>query len=337
MRIIVVVVAVLACAVQGATAAEIAVPVAPAPVFVAPDPYPSRFLQQGIFFELGARYWYSSGKYSKDLFNQDPSAGLVSRLTYSGLTNNAGEFFGSVKQVNGYFLKWIVGAGNTFGGELVDEDFPPNTVPLSRTTSAQRDGGLGYATLDLGYNVLGGPIWQVGPFVGVNFLRETLNGTGCVQAANNPGICVLDPTGLAVNGRVITQRADWTSIRVGVNADWNLTNQFRLSANAAYLPYTKLEAQDTHLLRLLTSPELGTGSGVQLEAIASYALSDSFSIGVGGRYWFMQAGGRAIFGGNPANQEPLTTKTERFGVFLQGTYTFGLPEIGRRSPWLSCC
>src|SRR5262249_23799821 len=296
----------------------------------------SRFLQQGIFFELGARYWYSSGKYSKDLFNQDPSAGLISRLTYSSLTSNAGEFFGSVKQVNGYFLKWIVGAGNTFGGELVDEDFPPNTVPLSRTTSAQRDGGLGYATLDLGYNVLGGPIWQVGPFVGVSFLRETLNGTGCVQSATNPGICVLDPTGLAVNGRVITQRADWTSIRVGINGEWNVTNQLKLSANAAYL-YTKLDGQDSHLLRLLTTPELGTGSGTQLEAIASYALSDSFSVGIGGRYWYMQAQGRANFMAPGGGPQPLTTKSERYGVFLQGTYTFSVPEIGPRSPWLSCC
>jgi hypothetical protein len=333
MRIIVV--AVLACAVQSATAAEIPIPVTPAPIFVAPDPYPSRFLQQGIFFELGARYWFSSGKYSKDLFNQNPGAGLVSRLTYNGLTSNAGEFFGSVKSINGYFLKWNVGAGNTFGGELTDEDFPPGNVPLSRTTSAQRDGGLGYATIDLGYNVWGSPVLQVGPFVGVSFLRQTLNATGCVQNANDPGICVLDPTGLPVNGRVITQRADWTSIRVGVNADWNVTNQFKLSVNAAYLPYTKLEAQDSHLLRLLTVPEIGTGSGMQLEAIASYALSDSFSVGVGGRYWYMQAQGRAIF---PQFQpEPLTTKAERYGVFLQGTYTFGLQDKSRKSPWLSCC
>ena len=334
MRIIIV--AVLACAVQSATAAEIPIPVAPAPVFVAPDPYPSRFLQQGIFFELGARYWYSSGKNSKDLFNQDPNLGLVSRLTWSNLTANAGEFFGSVKSVNGYFLKWNVGGGNVFGGELIDEDFPPFTAPLSRTTAAQRDGGLGYATIDLGYNVFGSAAWQVGPFAGVHFLRETLNAKGCVQVANDPS-CVLFPTALPFDGRGITERADWTSIRVGVNAEWNVTNQFKLSANAAYLPYTKVEAQDTHLLRLLTSPEFGTGSGVQLEAIASYALSDSFSVGVGGRYWNMQSSGRVLFGGDPAQQLPLNMKTERYGVFLQGTYTFGIPDRGRRSPWLSCC
>src|SRR5262249_12662575 len=134
----------------------------------------------------------------------------------------------------------------------------------------------------------------------------------------------------------IIQRADWTSIRVGGNADWNVTNQFKLSANAAWL-YTKFDGQDSHLLRLLQIPERGIGSGVQLEAIASYALSDSFSIGIGGRYWYMQANGQADFSSAGGALQTESIKAQRFGVFLQGTYTFGLPEIGRRSPWLSCC
>jgi len=336
MRIILV--AVLACAVQSATAAEIPIPVAPAPVFVAPDPYPSRFLQQGVFFELGARYWFSSGNFSRDLFGFQGD-GRVSRLSYSGLTNNAGEFFGSVKQVNGYFLKWNVGAGNTFAGKLVDEDWnlPPNIspFPFSSTTSSQRDGGIGYATIDLGYNVFSSHTWQVGPFVGINFLRETMTATGCAQQILAQPICSQNQ--LPLNQPAITQRADWTSIRVGGNADWNVTNQFKLSANAAWL-YTKFDGQDSHLLTLGRSSERGIGSGVQLEGIASYAFSDSFSIGVGGRYWFLQANGQEDFSSQPqGGLQPLSIKAQRFGVFLQGTYTFGLPDIGRRSPWLSCC
>jgi hypothetical protein len=336
MRIIVV--AVLVCVVQSATAAEIAVPTAPAPVFVAPDPYPSRFLQQGIFFDLGARYWFSSGKYSKDLSGTD-GTGLVSRLSYTGLTSHAGELFGSVKGVNSYFLKWNVGFAKTVAGNLTDEDFTPVTVPFSSTLSGQQEGSLGYATIDLGYNVVGTPTWQAGPFVGVNFLRETINATGCAQQATNLGIC---GGALPVDERTISQRADWTSVRIGLNAEWNVTNQFKLSGNAAWLPFVKLEATDSHVLRTDLNggiPETGTGSGAQLEAVASYALSDSFSIGVGGRYWYMQAQGRANFTNIAVNGtvQPESVKSERYGVFLQGTYTFGLPDKGRRSPWLSCC
>src|SRR5262249_54322158 len=103
----------------------------------------------------------------------------------------------------------------------------------------------------------------------------------------------------------------------------------------------KLDALDSHLLRLDTRgrvPETGIGSGVQLEAIASYALSDSFSIGLGGRYWYLQANGHqdlSAVGGTSFSGENI--KMQRFGVFVQGTYTFGLPDRGRRSPWLSCC
>src|SRR6266581_954360 len=123
------------CVVQGAGAAELPLPpiVQPAPVFVQP---PSRYLQQGLFFEFGARYWYSSGMLRKDLFAVG-DVGLVSRLTYSGLTGHAAEIFGSAKQIDGWFVNWNAGLGKIPTGTLTDEDFPPFLVPFSSTTSNQ--------------------------------------------------------------------------------------------------------------------------------------------------------------------------------------------------------
>jgi hypothetical protein len=83
---------------------------------------------------------------------------------------------------------------------------------------------------------------------------------------------------------------------------------------------------------------------VQLEAIASYAISDDFTVGLGGRYWYMQAQARRDLRnlvdpvtGISFGFQPENVKSERYGVFLQGTYTFALPDIGHRSPWRSCC
>ena len=75
-----------ACFIQNATAAEIVLPKSfpPGPAAAGPEWYPTRYLQQGTFFELGARYWFSSGTYSEDLFGGS-DVGLLSRLTYSGL------------------------------------------------------------------------------------------------------------------------------------------------------------------------------------------------------------------------------------------------------------
>ena len=55
---------------------------------------------------------------------------------------------------------------------------PPFSTSYSRTTSSQREGSLGYATIDLGFNVATSPTWQLGPFVGFHFLREIMNDAG---------------------------------------------------------------------------------------------------------------------------------------------------------------
>src|SRR2546422_496022 len=98
---------IFACVMQNASAAERDVAVlrgsktdeivvAPAaPILVR---QPSRFLQQGIVFEFGARYWLSTGTLAKDLSGTG-NLGVVSRLTYSNLTAHSFELFGSIKQI----------------------------------------------------------------------------------------------------------------------------------------------------------------------------------------------------------------------------------------------
>jgi hypothetical protein len=302
---------------------------------------PSRFLQQGIFFEFGARYWLSSGTFAKDLFvppSVSGAGGLVSRLTYSGVTSNSVELFGSIKQVDALFLKWNVGFGKSSAGSLVDEDFPPFILPYSRTSSDQGDGSLGFATIDLGYNFVGWSTFQIGGFVGYNFLRETVNATGCAQQAGNPDICA---SAISTGVLGVSERADWSSFRVGVAADWLPFNRFKLSASAAWLPFTTLNSRDTHALRADLPGDTfegARGSGAQIEGLASYAFSDSFNIGVGARYWYMRANGNRELAFLPAGlAQPASFKSERFGVFLQGAYTFGVPGRMHRPQWLSCC
>ena len=64
----------------------------------------------GYAFEFGARYWYSSGRLAKDLYD-DPrfSTDIVSRLTYDGLTANAFEVFGKIALPSNLFIKGYAG------------------------------------------------------------------------------------------------------------------------------------------------------------------------------------------------------------------------------------
>ena len=336
-----------ACFVHGAIAAEIDAPVIrgsqsyepavvaagpPAPVVIRE---PRRFQQQGIFFDFGARYWFSSGTLAKDL--SAGGLGVVSRLTYDHLTAHSFELFGSVKQIDALFVRWNAGFGKNVSGSLVDEDFPPLTTPYSRTSSDQGDGSLGFATIDLGYNFLGWSNLQVGGFIGYNFIRETVNAVGCAQQASNLDIC---SSAIPTSTLGITERADWSSFRVGVAADWFPYDRVKLSANAAWLPFVKLNATDTHALRLDLPgaiPESASGSGFQVEGLASYAFSDSFNVGIGLRYWYMRANGRADFSSVGGLLQPESFKSQRFGAFLQGSYTFGVPGRMHRPQWLSCC
>src|SRR5712675_340608 len=98
----------------------------------------------GYSFEVGARYWYSSGKLAKNLFD-DPRSGnnLNSRLTY--------------------------------------EDFPPAILPYSSTLSDQRGGKLNYATIDLGYGFAANPNTTISLFAGYGYVGEKVNAFGCSQ------------------------------------------------------------------------------------------------------------------------------------------------------------
>ena len=160
-------------------------------------------------------------------------------------------------------------------------------------------------------------------FVGYNDYTENKSANGCTQIANPASDCV---PALPTSVLVITENDRWQSLRVGVNAEAMLTNDFKLSADVAYLPYVKFTGVDNHVLRGIVSPENGTGQGVQLESILSYYVTPAFSIGVGGRYWAMwSTNATTNFGGAPCPCQTLPVKTERYGTFLQAAYKFGSP------------
>jgi hypothetical protein len=111
--------------------------------------------------ETGARYWYSSGQFQKDLgttTNPALASILNSRLTYKS-EGNSGEFFGKVETPWNIFVKGNIGIGSLFKGHMNDEDWVIFTgfVPYSNTLSDPVKGSVGYETLDLVYDFFRGP------------------------------------------------------------------------------------------------------------------------------------------------------------------------------------
>jgi len=295
----------------------------------------------GWGFEFGSRVWFSSGKFQWNIGAGPAGTGGnsdISRLTYDGLTGYTGEYFQRIDTPWGLFAKGNLGLGVIDGGHQNDEDWlrgGPAGIAYSNTVSSTSNGQLGYGTFDLGYDVLRGPGYKVGPFAGYNYFSQRWNTFGCTQIANQFSDCV---PAVPATTQIGTQASTWQSLRVGLNSEVMLVPGLKLTADVAYLPYVSMTGQDNHLGRATTTffDQQGTGQGVQLEAILSYLVTDNFSVGVGGRYWSMWTtnGTDTCTGcggvGVVSPSSPAKFNTERYGTFLQADYRFSGMSEGPR-------
>jgi opacity protein-like surface antigen/outer membrane protease len=278
--------------------------------------------------EGGGRYWYSWGRFQKDLPGGPNDHSLISRLTYDNVTGNTGEFFGRIDTPFNVFLKGNIGGGSISGGHMNDEDWGIfGNVAYSNTLSDKVTGPLFYGTIDLGYDLLRGPGYKTGPFIGYNRYEYTMNAGGCVQIANPFSDCVgafAQPTSHVG----IIEQGTWDSLRIGSSAEVMLFDRWKLSGDIAYVPYTKFSGSDQHLDRRppLTFIEAGHGHGVQAEAFLSYLITNQLSVGVGGRYWALwtTSGTDAVNGAVAPRND--TYRTERVGVTFQASYKFDVPK-----------
>jgi opacity protein-like surface antigen len=289
----------------------------------------------GWQLDAGTRYWYSTGSST----NTSGAGSLVSRLPYTNLTGQSGEFFARIDTPSEVFVKGFVGAGAITGGKMNDEDWGindgPRTAPPIATayevTGSSASGWLKYGAADVGYNVFHNANYKVGPFVGYSYFHQTMNGIGCTQLTTPGSVCdPPDPPNLAI----ISQDDTWQALRVGASAIATVWDRLAINGDVAYLPYAQFSGLDTHWQRqpIAFYPQDGTGRGIQTELSLTYALTDYLNVGVGGRYWAMWStstsqschGGCSLSTTGPSVSPPgpFTTNTQRYGTFLQISYRF---------------
>lgn len=285
----------------------------------------------GWEIDVGARYWYSSGKFQSENGNLPV---LVSRLTYDGMTGHSGEVFGRVDSPFNVFVKGFAGGGSITSGKQFDEDWGIQAPGLTsfEVTQSTITGSLSYATGDVGFNVMRGPDHKVGLFVGYNYFHDYLDTRGCTQlVAPAPNICAPP---LPSSSLGTSETDNWHSLRVGVSAEARMWERFKITGDLAYLPYVRLDGLDNHRGRDIPTyfPARGTGNGVQAELILSYLATENLSFGIGGRYWAMwttdasqSCTGNCDINVSTVTSEPpapLKASTNRYGGFLQASYTF---------------
>ncbi|MGA2892247.1 MAG: outer membrane beta-barrel protein [Xanthobacteraceae bacterium] len=275
----------------------------------------------------GSRYMFSSGREQwEQAFANAPTWFSSSKLTWNNLNSNSAELFGRVDTPWNVFVSGFIGAGDTVRGGSYDEDFH-GPVPSNayNNTFSTNNGGIYYAVVDLGYNVLRSADYKVGPFVGYTVFNQSIFKSGCQQVASPTGNCIAGGSSLPLPSSQLIGLEDmtWQALRVGLSGQVALADRVTLAADAAFLPYVGYTWLDDHLDSGDQHLMFGQGIGVQTQAVLSYNLTDRLSIGIGGRYWAMWSTS-AVRQYIPPTSDPGPNRNtvELAGAFAQAAYRF---------------
>jgi hypothetical protein len=134
---------------------------------------------------------------------------------------------------------------------------------------------------------------------------------------------------------VITNRANWHSIRVGASTEYRLTPHFSIVGTAAFIPLSIIDNKDIHHLRtsgagaLQQNPSismLGWGVGADADVGLKLMLVKNLFFNAGYRVWWNHAvDGTVTFhnAGASSNAYPLTQfESLRHGPTVSLNFTF---------------
>jgi outer membrane protease len=281
-------------------------------------------------FEVGGRYWYSSGRMSFGFANGSPFFGNpTSTLDWHGLSAHSGEVFARIDHIpSGVFVKGLVGLGSVAHGHIDDMDFLVTQFKFSDTTSDVHNGNLSYAMLDVGWAYTPTPGVRLGFFVGYHYWHEKVTAYGIV--CNMPSVIGCPAAGAVIEGPNVAVGSFEPTIhaaRIGVESRIAVDEHWSFSGEIAGVPYAALNNKDSHLLRqsmddLGPAPNVITNSsyafGVEAELFVNYALTSNIEMGAGVRYWGVMANrGGVQFGPDFVVSDSLNKfDQQRYGVLL---------------------
>jgi hypothetical protein len=269
--------------------------------------------------ELSLRYWLSTGE-TKNSHNARAASPVVgnptSVLTYENLDAHVLELAGRTSFSGNWFIKGNLGVGSITSGSFDDEDYLAGQFKFLDTTSSVPEGTIAYGTIDIGITP-----WRlrdgrssIGIFLGYNQWTEEVDGYGITQTADPLGV---GGGNLPDSVLVISNKAEWKSLRLGLAASLAIGERSRFVADLAYIPYSKIRNEDSHHLRPDLGPvpnviKEGVGMGVQLDAELRYLISRRTTLGAGVRYWRL----KAEHGTDNVDFPLVELTSERMGVTL---------------------
>lgn len=303
------------------------------PTYVVPAPV------RPFVVTVGGRYWYSRG--STDFNFRNGVAGYgdpTSTLDWNGTTGHSGEVFGRIDhRPTGIFVKGLFGGGVLTGGTITDRDFVAGQYSFSDTSSDIKGDNLLYGMVDAGWSFdVPKAGFRVGGFVGYHYWHEKMTAFGLTCNADDFGGAFCGPPGsvqIPYSTAVLAYEPTWHALRIGIDGRWEFLPGWSVAGEVAWVPIAHLENKDSHLLRQSYS-DLGPapnvisrssgGWGVEAEVFLNYAVTPNVELGVGGRYWGLNAnGGTVAFGPGFVGSYDLTKfEQQRYGLLVQAKGRF---------------
>ena len=303
----------------------------------------NELLIQETNFIVGMSGWISSGETD---WNHDASSSSIylgnpsSKLSYEDVDSNIIEFSVEAIIASDYFIRGNLGFGGIDDGTLIDDDFLTTSTTgdflASRSFSDIGDDGIWFLNFDVGYTLWTEPANQnsrIKVFAGYQHWEEDYNATGltydvCTVGGALLGICSPAGTSFFPGESVISNKVEWDSLRLGVEAEKKFGKSFSVEVSAIFIPYSDMHNEDIHHLRTdLAQPGFvmnGTGMGYNLEFTASYEVISNLLLSAGYKYWSLESDGDIEVRGMSASRVfPLNDlNSVRKGVTIGLSYKF---------------
>ena len=293
-----------------------------------------RVLESRPKVELSAGTWISIGE-TRWAHNASSVPGFgnpTSKLTYKDVGTNVIDLTGKFWFSPRVFGRLNGGFADIGGGRLTDDDYVTGQRLISRTTSDIAGNNMYYINADMGGRVkeFANSHGYLDIFGGYQYWHTEYQAVGLGRVVCDTAVIPTCNQFPSPGETVITNRANWHSIRVGASTDYRFTRRLSLIGTAALIPLSIIENKDIHHLRsdLQQDPSismLGFGVGANADVGARYMLTKNIGLNVGYRVWWNHAvdGTVTIRGTSGSSEYPLTQfDSLRHGLTAGLNFTF---------------
>ncbi len=255
-----------------------------------------RALESRPKVELSAGTWISVGD-TRWAHNASSVPGLgnpTSKLTYKDVGSNVIDLTGKFWFSPRIFGRLNGGFADIGGGRLTDDDYATGQHLISRTTSNIAGDNMYYINADLGGRVkeFSNSRGYLDIFGGYQYWHTDYRAVGLARVVCDPAVIPTCNDPLPSSGEtVISNRANWHSIRVGASTEYRLTTRLSLLGTLALIPISVFDNKDVHHQRgdLQQSPSfsmVGYGIGADVDVGARFMITRNLAANLGYRLYY---------------------------------------------------